>query len=184
MFEEYVDGPTLEYFLQFRGGYRLPRRSIFCWSLDLLRALDFLHCRNPMIIHRDVKPANLILSKDLNIMKLMDFGMSKAVSLSERETSIHSGWALSAAPAPALPPPPPPPSPVLLPELTYQLHRDPALHGARGHADDCGPLHGEGRHLQRFLRHVVHRRWQAANLPLARQGRGGRRLRERRGDRQ
>ncbi|EKX42114.1 hypothetical protein GUITHDRAFT_111966 [Guillardia theta CCMP2712] len=78
MFEEYVNGPTLE--------------SIFGWSLDLLRALDFLHCRNPMIIHRDVKPANLILSKDLNIMKLMDFGMSKAVSLSERETSIHSGF--------------------------------------------------------------------------------------------
>ncbi|EKX42117.1 hypothetical protein GUITHDRAFT_50586, partial [Guillardia theta CCMP2712] len=77
---EYVNGPTLEYFLQFRGGDPLPRRSIFGWSLDLLRALDFLHGRNPMIIHRDVKPANLILSKDLNIMKLMDFGMSKACS--------------------------------------------------------------------------------------------------------
>jgi serine/threonine protein kinase len=27
---------------------------VYGWTLDLLRALDFLHNRNPIIIHRDL----------------------------------------------------------------------------------------------------------------------------------
>ena len=31
----------------------------FCsWSLDIVRALDHLHNRNPIIMHRDLKPGN------------------------------------------------------------------------------------------------------------------------------
>jgi serine/threonine protein kinase len=90
--EEYVDGPTLENFLQARRGTKLERRTIYGWSLDLLRALDFLHNRNPIIIHRDLKPANILLTRDLGSMKLTDFGMSKKVDRAVRDTKQHKGY--------------------------------------------------------------------------------------------
>jgi len=90
--EEYVDGPTLENFLSNRRGTKLEKRTIYGWSLDLLRALDFLHNRNPIIIHRDLKPANLLLTKDLSILKLTDFGMSKKVDRAQRDSKQHKGY--------------------------------------------------------------------------------------------
>jgi serine/threonine protein kinase len=90
--EEYVDGPNLEAFLSKRHGSRLEKRTIYGWSLDLLRALDFLHNRNPIIIHRDLKPANLLLTRDLSILKLTDFGMSKKVDRAQRDSKQHKGY--------------------------------------------------------------------------------------------
>ena len=90
--EEYVDGPTLENFLSGRRGSRLEKRTIYGWSLDLLRALDFLHNRNPIIIHRDMKPANLLLVRDLSLLKLTDFGMSKKVDRGQRDSKQHKGY--------------------------------------------------------------------------------------------
>ena len=90
--EEYVDGPTLENFLQARRGKKLEKRTIYGWSLDLLRALDFLHNRNPIIIHRDLKPANILLTRDLGSLKLTDFGMSKKVDRAVRDTKQHKGY--------------------------------------------------------------------------------------------
>jgi serine/threonine protein kinase len=96
----------------------LIRSALHSWSLDIVRALDHLHNRNPIIMHRDLKPgelysqiiiglgqkinqlfdgefaaflicfalisANMMLTKDLNTLKLADFGMSKKMSQSER----------------------------------------------------------------------------------------------------
>lgn len=90
--EEFVDGPTLENFLANRLGNKLEKRTVYGWSLDLLRALDFLHNRNPIIIHRDLKPANLLLTRDLSILKLTDFGMSKKVDSAQRDSKQHKGY--------------------------------------------------------------------------------------------
>eukprot|EP00960_Hanusia_phi_P046243 757718-Hanusia_phi.AAC.1 len=92
IFEEYVDGPTLESYISSRNGARLGKATIFGWSLDLLRALDFLHNRDPIILHRDLKPANLMLTKDMEMLKLADFGMSKKVERSQRDTKHHKGY--------------------------------------------------------------------------------------------
>ena len=45
---------------------------------QILMGLDYLHSKN--IVHRDLKPANIFvdsLSKDLSILKIGDFGISK-----------------------------------------------------------------------------------------------------------
>eukprot|EP00287_Rhodomonas_sp_CCMP768_P020964 CAMPEP_0202825218 /NCGR_PEP_ID=MMETSP1389-20130828/12886_1 /ASSEMBLY_ACC=CAM_ASM_000865 /TAXON_ID=302021 /ORGANISM="Rhodomonas sp., Strain CCMP768" /LENGTH=319 /DNA_ID=CAMNT_0049498411 /DNA_START=29 /DNA_END=988 /DNA_ORIENTATION=- len=89
--EEYVDGPNLEDFLMKRNGKRLPKPTIYKWTMDLMRALDFIHNRNPIIIHRDLKPANLILTRDLELLKLADFGMSKKVDSAARLSTTHKG---------------------------------------------------------------------------------------------
>lgn len=42
---------------------------------QILLALDFCHSRG--IVHRDVKPMNMIVDKDTDILKLIDWGLSE-----------------------------------------------------------------------------------------------------------
>ncbi len=69
---EYVEGIDL-YDLREKCD-RLPADIVGIISLQVARALDYAHFRG--LIHRDVKPANIILSK-LGTVKLMDFGIAQ-----------------------------------------------------------------------------------------------------------
>ena len=85
---ELVEGKDLErYLTQLRPGFDLGRPTIQKWSLDLLSALEYLHTRDPIIIHCDIKPANLLVSADLKSLKLTDFGIAKALERDRRLAS-------------------------------------------------------------------------------------------------
>ena len=53
-----------------------PLSWVLFWADQLLDALAYLHTHEPPIIHRDIKPQNLKLTDDNNIV-LLDFGLSK-----------------------------------------------------------------------------------------------------------
>ncbi|GAA4383669.1 Stk1 family PASTA domain-containing Ser/Thr kinase [Tsukamurella soli] len=72
---EYVDGETLRDVLR-RDGTIAPRTAM-TWMADVCAALDFSHKNG--IVHRDMKPANVMLSKAGEI-KVMDFGIARAMS--------------------------------------------------------------------------------------------------------
>jgi serine/threonine protein kinase len=75
LLEELLSGATLHTLLDNQRSNQLERSTVYKWSLDILRALDFLHDRDPIIIHRDVKPANLMINNARTNLKLIDFGM-------------------------------------------------------------------------------------------------------------
>ena len=84
----YVEGPTLREALD-----RSPRLSIsdtLRLASDLLGALDHAHRHD--IIHRDVKPANVVLSA--NGAVLLDFGIARAVAASGNDQLTRSGIAV------------------------------------------------------------------------------------------
>jgi len=72
---EYVPGVNLEHKVKSEGP--LPWRQAVRWTLDILGALDHAHARG--VIHRDVKPANLIVHDGLggSVIKLIDLGLGK-----------------------------------------------------------------------------------------------------------
>jgi serine/threonine protein kinase len=72
---EYVDGITLRDIVHNDGPIE-PRRAIEIIA-DACQALNFSHQHGT--IHRDVKPANIMISK-AGAVKVMDFGIAKAIA--------------------------------------------------------------------------------------------------------
>ncbi len=72
---EYVDGVTLRDIVHTEGPME-PKRAIEIIA-DACQALNFSHQHG--IIHRDVKPANIMISK-AGAVKVMDFGIARALA--------------------------------------------------------------------------------------------------------
>jgi serine/threonine-protein kinase len=72
---EYVDGVTLRDIVH-NDGPMPPRRALEVIA-DACQALNFSHQHG--IIHRDVKPANIMIS-DTGAVKVMDFGIARALA--------------------------------------------------------------------------------------------------------
>lgn len=77
---EYISNGTLKESLSGKSGIRLDWVRRIKVALDSARGLSYMHeLANPPIIHRDVKPTNILLDARLNA-KVADFGISKLVS--------------------------------------------------------------------------------------------------------
>ena len=69
---EFVEGITLKSYMQHREVLNL--REIISYTTQILRALDHAHKKG--IVHRDIKPQNIMLLKN-GVIKVMDFGIAK-----------------------------------------------------------------------------------------------------------
>ena len=73
---DFVDGENLEQKLYRQGGRPLPEEQVIAWILPICDALSYLHTRTPSILHRDVKPANIIVTPAGHPV-LVDLGIAK-----------------------------------------------------------------------------------------------------------
>src|SRR4051812_1261135 len=76
---EYVDGQSCAEILRDRG--KLPPGEAVDILTQACRGLDYAH-RNG-VVHRDVKPGNLLRGHDSGAVKLADFGIAKAAEQSD-----------------------------------------------------------------------------------------------------
>ncbi len=70
---ELIEGQPLDTLLQEQG--RLPYERVLALGQQLASALDYAHKAG--VVHRDVKPSNILLSADGRTAKLLDFGVAR-----------------------------------------------------------------------------------------------------------
>ncbi len=73
---EYVEGENLKELLERTGP--MPVRDALVMALQMTRALSFAHGRG--LIHRDVKPQNVLLNAD-GQAKMTDFGIARSIDV-------------------------------------------------------------------------------------------------------
>jgi hypothetical protein len=74
---EYIPGSDLGSLLGQRGRpFAVP--EVLSWADQILQALEYLHCQQPPIVHRDIKPQNLKMTPGGDIV-LLDFGLAKGM---------------------------------------------------------------------------------------------------------
>lgn len=72
---DYIAGEDLQEKLD-RAAGPLPEAQVVAWIAQVCDALAYLHTRTPPIIHRDVKPKNIIITAEGRAI-LVDFGIAK-----------------------------------------------------------------------------------------------------------
>jgi serine/threonine protein kinase len=72
---QFVEGNDLAEIIAQQPG-PLPRHAVVAWADQLLDALIYLHTHERQIIHRDIKPHNLKITRTGQII-LLDFGLAK-----------------------------------------------------------------------------------------------------------
>ena len=83
---ELIDGITLKEYLSRRG--RLSPKEVTVFATQIARALEHAHDHN--IIHRDIKPQNIMLLRD-GTVKVADFGIAHFAA---RENTYSKGEAI------------------------------------------------------------------------------------------
>lgn len=82
---EYVSGRLLRDIMHER---RLTRKEVIDYTVGVLTALEFSHRAG--VVHRDIKSANIMIT-DGGLVKVMDFGIARAVSDSSATMAHTSG---------------------------------------------------------------------------------------------
>jgi class 3 adenylate cyclase/WD40 repeat protein/energy-coupling factor transporter ATP-binding protein EcfA2 len=77
---DWVDGTDLAKLVRDNGVPGLPLSSVLEYLAEAAEALTFLHTQQTPIIHGDVKPANMILTRGGHV-KLVDFGLASRLGV-------------------------------------------------------------------------------------------------------
>lgn len=72
---EYINGPTLKDTIKRQG--RLSEITVVNFAIQIASALQHAHSHH--IIHRDIKPQNILMTKE-GILKVADFGIARATT--------------------------------------------------------------------------------------------------------
>ena len=91
--EDYISGKSLQDELEEKG--QLPLECALGYFVQILEALQTIHSYH--IIHRDVKPENILISTD-GVVKLLDFGIARFQKENQSKDTTILGTAGYASP--------------------------------------------------------------------------------------
>ncbi len=81
---KYISGGDFLARLRNAPGGRIDEKTVTDWACQVADVLEYLHRRNPPIIYRDLKPANLMIDGNSGRVMLIDFGIARWVTTQEK----------------------------------------------------------------------------------------------------
>ncbi|CAH0991155.1 Serine/threonine-protein kinase PknD [Sinobacterium norvegicum] len=91
---DFIEGEPLKHFCQ--SNRLLPPELVYNLCIQVADALDYAHSKQ--IIHRDVKPHNIMFNPETNTCKLTDFGIARLTDDSRTRTGEIMGSPLYMSP--------------------------------------------------------------------------------------
>lgn len=81
---EYIPGQDLLKLMETNGNKPFALEQVVEWGREICDVLTDLHGRMPPVVHRDLKPDNIMLLEDGRTIKLIDFGTARDVGRSQK----------------------------------------------------------------------------------------------------
>ena len=74
---EYIRGQDLLKLMENNGNRPFPPEQVVDWGKSICDVLAVMHSMTPPLVHRDLKPDNIMLLEDGRSIKLIDFGTAR-----------------------------------------------------------------------------------------------------------
>jgi serine/threonine protein kinase len=97
LIREYVEGNTITELLEMTQNQHLSDQLLRQITIQICDILQYLHSQKPAIIHRDIKPDNIIITKQ-GECKLIDFGISRRLHGESEADTVAMGTQFVAPP--------------------------------------------------------------------------------------
>ncbi len=86
---DFIEGVALQDLIEQQG--QASERDVVRWGIDLCDALVYIHSQQPPIIHRDIKPDNVIITPEGSAV-LVDFGIARRYEAGRHDTMKMGTW--------------------------------------------------------------------------------------------
>ena len=96
---EYIQGRSLDEILKQEGHLPLPK--VVAISTQIGQALAYAHTHQPLVVHRDIKPHNIMIEDGTGRVVVMDFGIAKLLDQQQTQytgTGVFIGTLAYGAP--------------------------------------------------------------------------------------
>jgi predicted Ser/Thr protein kinase len=82
---EFIRGQDLLKLMEANNNQPFPVEQVIDWGKSICDILTHMHSLSPPIVHRDVKPDNIMLLEDRRSIKMIDFGTARDLGRTSKE---------------------------------------------------------------------------------------------------
>lgn len=80
----YINGGDLSSRLRAAPDGKIDEETVTNWGIQVADVLNYLHNRQPPIVYRDLKPANIMIDGNTGRVMLIDFGIARWINKEEK----------------------------------------------------------------------------------------------------